>query len=92
VRLAIVARLCGEGPLPTIQLKRRTRLSRQAITKHLQILQDVGLVRSERIGRDRSWRIEAGEFARTRTYLERISAQWDLRMERLRSLVEDDTG
>jgi DNA-binding transcriptional ArsR family regulator len=90
VRLAIVARLCGNGPLPTIQLKRGTRLSRQAVTKHLQILQDVGLVRSERTGRDRSWRIEAGQLARTRTYLEQISAQWDRRLERLRSLVEHD--
>jgi len=90
VRLAIVVRLCDHGPLPTIELKRGTSLSRQAVTKHLRILEDVGLVRSRRVGRDRSWRIEARQLAKTRTYLDRISAQWDARLERLRAFVEDD--
>ncbi|HEX4172765.1 MAG TPA: metalloregulator ArsR/SmtB family transcription factor [Acetobacteraceae bacterium] len=90
IRLAIVARLCDGGPLPTVQLKRGTDLSRQAITKHLRILEDVGLVRSKRVGRDRSWQIEARQLAKTRAYLERISAQWDARLERLRTFVEDD--
>jgi DNA-binding transcriptional ArsR family regulator len=90
VRLAIIARLCGGGPLLTIQLKHGTSLSRQAVTKHLRILEDAGLVRSDRVGRDRSWRMEARQLAKTRAYLERISAQWDARLERLRSFVEDD--
>jgi DNA-binding transcriptional ArsR family regulator len=89
VRLAIVARLCGD-PLPTIQLKHGTSLSRQAVTKHLRILEDVGLVHSDRVGRDRSWRIETRQLAKTRQYLERISAQWDARLERLRAFVEHD--
>jgi DNA-binding transcriptional ArsR family regulator len=88
VRLSIIVRLCGVGPLPTIQLKHGTRLSRQAITKHLRILEEVGLVRSDRVGRDRSWRIEEGQLAKTGAYLEQISAQWEARLERLRSLVE----
>jgi DNA-binding transcriptional ArsR family regulator len=90
VRLAIIARLCGDGPLPTIELKQGTSLSRQAVTKHLRILEDVGLVRSDRVGRDRSWRIEARQLAKTRDYLDEISAQWDARLKRLQSLVEDD--
>ena len=90
VRLAIVTRLCDHGPLPTIQLKWGTSLSRQAVTKHLRILEDVGLVRSRRVGRDRSWRIEARQLAKARTYLDRISAQWDARLERQRAFVEDD--
>jgi DNA-binding transcriptional ArsR family regulator len=90
VRLAIIARLCGDGPLPTIQLKHGTSLSRQAVTKHLRILEDVGLVRSGRVGRDRSWRIEEGQIAKTGAYLEQISAQWEARLERLRALVEDE--
>ena len=89
VRLAIIARLCGDGPLPTIRLKHGTSLSRQAVTKHLRILEDVGLVRSDRVGRDRSWRIEEGQLAKTGAYLEQISAQWETRLERLRSFVED---
>ena len=89
IRLAIVTQLCAGGPLPTIRLKDRTEISRQAITKHLRILQDAGLVRSDRVGRDRAWRIEPHQLARTRDYLERISAQWDARIERLRTFVED---
>jgi DNA-binding transcriptional ArsR family regulator len=89
MRLAIVAQLCAGGPLPTIQLKARTEISRQAITKHLRILEEAGLVKSDRVGRDRAWRIEPHQLARTRDYLERISAQWDARIERLRAFVED---
>jgi DNA-binding transcriptional ArsR family regulator len=90
IRLAIVARLCGNGPLPTIQLKHGTSLSRQAVTKHLRILEDVGLVHSDRVGRDRSWRIETRQLAEAGLYLERISAQWDARLERLRVFEGDD--
>jgi len=90
VRLAIVARLCDDGPLPTVHLKLGTSLSRQAVTKHLRILESAGLVRSRRIGRDRSWLIEAPQLIRTRAYLDAISAQWDARLERLRTFVEED--
>jgi DNA-binding transcriptional ArsR family regulator len=89
VRLAIVARLCDDGPLTTIQLKDGTHLTRQAVTKHLKVLEGAGLVGSDRIGRDRSWRLDARRLAKTRSFLDRISAQWDERLERLRALVED---
>jgi DNA-binding transcriptional ArsR family regulator len=89
VRLAIVTQLCASGPLPTMRLKERTEISRQAITKHLRILEEAGLVHSDRVGRDRAWRIEPHQLTRTRDYLARISAQWDARIERLRAFVED---
>jgi DNA-binding transcriptional ArsR family regulator len=90
IRLAIFARLCGDGPLPTVKLNQDTTLSRQGLTKHLWILADAGLVRSDRMGRDRSWRIETEQLAKARAYLDQISAQWDVRLERLRTLVEDE--
>jgi len=74
VRWAIIARLCDDGPLPTMRLKEGMRLTRQAITKHLKLLEEVGLVRSERVGRDRSWKIDA---------------QWEARLERLRVFVDE---
>ena len=58
VRLAIVARLCGDGPLPTITLKEQTGVSRQGVSKHLRLLEQSGLVRSARKGRDRLWQVE----------------------------------
>jgi DNA-binding transcriptional ArsR family regulator len=58
------------------------------VTKHLKVLEDTGLVCSARVGRDRSWRVEPRRLSRTRAYLDRISTQWDARLERLRAFVE----
>jgi DNA-binding transcriptional ArsR family regulator len=90
VRLAIVARLCKDGPLPTIELKQGVPVSRQGITKHLRVLEDAGLVSSGRVGRDRQWRMQAQQLTAVRDYLNWISAQWDRRLERLKRVVEDD--
>lgn len=90
VRLAIVARLCTDGPLPTIALQQcGAGLSRQGLTKHLQVLQDAGLVASGRVGRDRQWRLQARRLTTIRDHLDWISGQWDRRLERLRIFVED---
>jgi DNA-binding transcriptional ArsR family regulator len=91
VRLGMLARLCKDGPLPTVALKRSANVTRQGLTKHLQVLEDVGLVSSHRIGRDRLWQIHAGQVGAARDYLDQISMQWDLRLERLRAFVEDDS-
>ena len=92
MRLAMVARLSAQGPLPTIALTAGTGLTRQAVTKHLRVLEEAGLVRSSRVGRDRAWRVEVARLAEARAYLDRISAQWDARVERLRAFVEAGDG
>ena len=89
VRLAMVARLCRDGPLSTIELTRNAGVTRQGLTKHLHVLEEAGLVSSERSGRDRQWRIQAAKLATLRDYLDQISAQWDRRLERLRAFIED---
>lgn len=91
IRLGMVSRLCAEGPLPTVQLQKGTNVSRQAITKHLCLLEENGLVTSERVARDRLWRVEVRQLNKIRGYLEQISAQWDAALERLRSFVEEPT-
>ena len=90
VRLAMIARLCTAGPLPTIRLKQGTSVSRQAVTKHLRMLEDAGLVQSQRVGRDRLWQIETRQLTEVRKSLDQISAQWDATVERLRRFVEDE--
>jgi len=90
VRLAIVARLCGDGPLPTVRLREGMRVTRQGITKHLRTLEEVGVVESDRVGRDRLWRVRARQLAEMRRYLEQMSARWDRTLERIRAFVEDD--
>jgi DNA-binding transcriptional ArsR family regulator len=90
VRLAMIARLSGDGPLATRDLQRNTGVSRQAITKHLQVLENAGLVSSDRVGRDRQWRMQAQQLAAARRFLEQISQQWDLRLARLKAFVETE--
>ena len=89
-RFAIVAQLGAEGPQPSIGLKANAAASRQAISKHLRILESVGLIRSERRGRHRVWTLEDARLAEMCIYLSEISAQWDKALARLRALVETD--
>lgn len=93
VRLSIVKRLCEGGPLPTIQLKEAAGgVSRQGISKHLRLLEDAGLVKSSRLGRDRQWQLQAQQITALREYLDQIGAQWDARLGRLRALLEESEG
>jgi DNA-binding transcriptional ArsR family regulator len=89
-RLRIVARLCEGGPLSIARLTEGATVSRQAVTKHLRALAEAGLVRSERAGRERIWELRPGRLAEVRRYLDRISAQWDEALGRLRKFVETD--
>jgi DNA-binding transcriptional ArsR family regulator len=63
-------------------------VSRQAITKHLEILADAGLVRSSRQGRERIWEVSPDRLADAHDYLNRISEQWDDAIDRLKAFVE----
>jgi DNA-binding transcriptional ArsR family regulator len=91
-RLGLVARLGSEGPLSIRRLTDRAGVSRQAITKHLCALSDAGLVRSRRRGRERIWQLEPSRLGEARSYLDRISAQWDAALDRLRTFVEREGG
>lgn len=88
-RLRIVGRLSREGPLSISRLTDGTRISRQAITKHLRVLADAGLIRDTRNGRERIWQIRGRRLDEVRRYLGEISAQWDEALARLQTLVED---
>ncbi len=88
-RLSLVARLSGTGPLSITVLTKGTEVSRQAVSKHLQVLECAGLVRVTRIGRERVWELETKRLADAKRYLDDVSAQWDEALDRLRSFVED---
>ncbi|MGO9058243.1 MAG: ArsR/SmtB family transcription factor [Candidatus Binataceae bacterium] len=89
-RLRIVARLCAEGPLSIVRLADGARVSRQAITKHLYALEEAGLARSSRAGRERIWELRTKRLSEVRQYLEQISQQWDAALWRLRAFVEKE--
>ena len=62
-RLRIVVRLCEAGPCSTSQVTQVIPVTRQAATKHLLLLEAVGLVTSSRHGRERIWRIQPDPLA-----------------------------
>jgi DNA-binding transcriptional ArsR family regulator len=65
-------------------------VTRQAITKHLRVMGEAGLVRSTRHGRERVWQLEQRRLADARRYLALISKQWDDALGRLKAAVERD--
>jgi DNA-binding transcriptional ArsR family regulator len=89
-RLDLVARLCSGGPLSIARLTAGSEVTRQAITKHLNILADAGLVRDIRVGRERLWEVETRQLQEARRCLERISSQWDDALARLKFAVEGE--
>ena len=87
-RLRLLSRL-GEGrPLSISALADGQPISRQAVTKHLRVLETAGLVRSARAGREQRWELEAERLETAKAWLETLSKRWDERLERLRALVE----
>ena len=88
-RLRLVIRLSSGGPGSITQLSAKSDVSRQAITKHLRVLAEAGLVRSTRRGREQVWDLEPKRLADAHDYLNRISRQWDEALDRLRRFVED---
>jgi len=88
-RLGIVQRLSGAGPLSISRLTEGTAVTRQAVTKHLHVLEKAGLVRSARAGRESVWELAPAPLSTARTYLDQLSARWDDALARLRAFVED---
>jgi len=89
-RLAMVERLVRDGPLPIMRLGAGAAMSRQAVTKHLHVLEKAGLVARARIGRESVWRLERRRLDEARRHLDEISGQWDDALGRLRAHVETE--
>jgi DNA-binding transcriptional ArsR family regulator len=87
-RLRLVAHLCHDGPMSITRLSERFDISRQAITKHLRVMEDAGLVRSTWQGRESVWQLEQKRLAAARRHLQAISTQWDETLARLKTFVE----
>src|SRR5262245_54013987 len=87
-RLALVARLCVDGPLSITRLSEGSGVTRQAVTKHLHALAGAGLVVHNRAGRERIWELEPRRLEIARRCLDRISDQWDQSLARLKAFVE----
>jgi len=88
-RLALVARLCAGGPQSIARLTSGSAVTRQAITKHLDVLAGAGLVHDLRRGRERIWELDTDRLEGAGRYLEQISKRWDEALARLKKFVEE---
>jgi DNA-binding transcriptional ArsR family regulator len=87
-RLSLLLRLSDGRSQSIAALSADTRMTRQAVTKHLRMLQRVGLVRHARVGRETRFAYEPTPIVEARAYLDIVSAQWDDALDRLRRHVE----
>ena len=89
-RLGLVRRLSTEGPLSITRLSEGTGITRQAVTRHLEALEQAGLVRDTKAGRERVFSLDLKRLEVARQYLDQVSAQWDAAAMRLKAFVEND--
>jgi DNA-binding transcriptional ArsR family regulator len=87
-RLGLVARLASGGPLSITNLTAGSAVTRQAVTRHLEVLAGAGLVHDSRHGRERIWELDTTQVSEARRYLEIVSQRWDDAIERLKRFVE----
>lgn len=87
-RLRLIAVLCAGGAMSIAQLTSGTEITRQAVTKHLQVLADAGLVHDVKLGRERLWEFEPTQLEEARRSLEVIAQQWDQALQKLKLAVE----
>jgi DNA-binding transcriptional ArsR family regulator len=76
----------GEGTATTLSAS--LPVTRQAVTKHLAVLDRVGLVESAPAGRERRYHVDEAQLARAVAQLSSVGASWDARLRRIKSLAE----
>jgi DNA-binding transcriptional ArsR family regulator len=88
-RLRLVARLCASGPMSIARLTAGSDVTRQAVSKHLNVLAGARLVRSRRRGRESLWEVDPGQLVLARRFLDLMSLWWDDVLGRLKAAVEE---
>ena len=87
-RLGLVTRLSHDGPMSITRLSAGLPVTRQAVTKHLRVLERAGVVRSLTEGREILWHVEQRRLAQAQRDLQAIARQWDSTLQRLKTFVE----
>jgi DNA-binding transcriptional ArsR family regulator len=88
-RLALIRMLSAGDARSIAELTHGMRMTRQAVTNHLRVLERVGIVRSTREGREHRFALDPQPIAEMNEYLVQVSRQWDMALARLKSFVED---
>ena len=91
-RLSLVRKLSHEGAMSASALSVGADVTRQAIVKHLHVLEGAGVVTHEKRGREVLYALEVPRLEQARAFLDGVSEHWDRAIARLRDLVEEDSG
>ncbi|MDF3035152.1 MAG: transcriptional regulator [Paucimonas sp.] len=89
-RLKLVALLSEGGAYSISQLTETTHISRQGVTKHLDVLAGAGVVSDLKAGRERLWQLEPERINEAKLALESIGREWEQALGRLKRFVEKD--
>jgi DNA-binding transcriptional ArsR family regulator len=88
-RLRLVELLSDGQPRSIQELSSGSPISRQAMTKHLHVLEQAQLVRSARTGREVRFRLEQAELEHARDFLAKVAGQWEDALARLANHVKE---
>jgi len=80
--------LLGEGSGTATSLSERLPVTRQAVAKHLAVLDRVGLVHATTAGREKQFRVDQAQLARAVAQLAGVGAAWDARLQRIKRIAE----
>ena len=86
----LLAKLCRGQTYSISELTDGTRLTRQAVTKHLRVLERVRIVHARRVGRESLFALDPEPIGEVAAYLDTVSKQWDAALARLKAFVESD--
>ncbi|GAB3189303.1 ArsR/SmtB family transcription factor [Nesterenkonia suensis] len=89
MRRALVDLMLSSGPSSATRLSGQVPVTRQAVAKHLAVLERVGLVRAHQEGRERKFAVNAEQLARATSQLHHVGRRWDERLGRIKQLAEE---
>lgn len=89
-RMRLMVLLCAGRASSITHLAANTDISRQAVTRHLQVLSDAGWVKDLKMGRERLWQLDPARLAEARRTLEIIGQQWNAALKPLKVFAESD--
>ncbi|MFG2275805.1 ArsR/SmtB family transcription factor [Streptomyces chartreusis] len=87
-RRTLIDLLLASGTGTATSLSAELPLTRQAVSKHLTVLDRVGLIHAEPAGRERHYRIDQAQLARAAAQLATVGSAWDARLHRIKTIAE----
>jgi predicted transcriptional regulator len=88
IRRTMIDLLLAGGPGTATSLSERLPVTRQAVAKHLAVLDRVGLVHATPAGRERHFQVDEAQLARAVAQLSAVGASWDARLRRIKRIAE----